>query len=79
MSLEQAKAFKDACMDMNSISELRRALEIGPDAADMETWGINPEQWTWAIRNALREKLADSGSLNNSIEALGMVTSNDDY
>lgn len=51
--------FSEACYDRNSLDELRQALTEEPDATDMETWGIDADEWRRSIAAALLERLTD--------------------
>lgn len=49
--------FAEACFDMNSIDELRNALNGDADFTDCAVWDITQEQWRDAITEALNAKL----------------------
>jgi hypothetical protein len=49
--------FAVACYNMNTLDELYEATE--PDTADMNSWGISAQEWGYAIRAAIHEKLMD--------------------
>ena len=52
-------SFAAACYDTNSIRELAADRSSGPDAADLDTWGINADEWTETVEAVLRIKLAE--------------------
>jgi hypothetical protein len=55
--------FAAACVDQNSIAELRAAMdEEQPDEADMKNWGIGPEQWRESIALAISAKAQRDGN-----------------
>jgi len=45
--------FINACLEDNSVAELERALEYGPDRGDMNMWNLTESEWTEAITTAL--------------------------
>jgi len=45
--------FAVACADQNTLEELQNA---DPDKTDMETWGLNWEEWHDAIGAAIEER-----------------------
>ena len=51
----QARAFADACIDMNTADELIEALHDGPDEDDCRTWQITADEWRAAVATALRD------------------------
>jgi len=53
-------SFAEACYDMNSIEELQEVLQGGADETDMETWGIDANEWKEQIELALNAKLEDA-------------------
>ena len=55
----QLNTFAAACYDQNSIVDLEMALAIGPDATDMETWGLTEDEWREQVQEALNAKRAD--------------------
>ena len=59
----QDNTFAAACYNQNSIAELNEALRNGPDAADMEEWGISPAEWSEHIKLAIAAKLEDEEAL----------------
>lgn len=56
----QSNTFAAACYDMNSIADLRDALENGPDATDMREWGLTESEWAEQIKLAIAELIADA-------------------
>lgn len=55
-----SKDFVDACIEQNSVSELKAAdLAEHADKIDCKTWGITPYQWRNSISLALDCKLND--------------------
>lgn len=55
----ELNTFAAACYDSNSIAELEAALKDGPDAANMNEWGLTESEWLEQIELALAEKRAD--------------------
>lgn len=51
--------FAAACYDSNTIAELESALASGPDARDLEEWGLTDEEWRAEIELALAAKRED--------------------
>lgn len=45
--------FSEACFNQNSIKELQDAIAGEPDSTDMQTWGIDEDEWKEAIETAL--------------------------
>lgn len=67
---KQTQDFAVACYDQNSIMELWAATE--PDATDLTTWSITPQQWKEAIAAALEDKLVDQeASLSFTLNEAG--------
>ena len=70
--MSNATEFKTACVLQNSIEELEEALkhaealkqnsdyEYEVYQLDCEAWQITPEEWLYAVREALAEKLAEA-------------------
>lgn len=52
-------SFAESCYDMNSIEELQEALQGDADKTDMQTWGIDANEWKSQIEMALKAKLED--------------------
>lgn len=50
----QDNTFAAACYNQNSIDDLVKALEDGPDATDCKTWGITETEWKEQIKTALQ-------------------------
>ena len=55
----QENSFASACYDLNTITELHRALENGPDVHDCVAWNITTDEWICAVNDALEAKLSD--------------------
>ncbi len=60
--------FAAACYDQNSISELKEAIQNGPDKGDMETWNITAHEWFEEIRLALQALYEDENLFNLKIK-----------
>lgn len=58
MSYIADNTFAAACYDMNSVAELEQALKDGPDATDMNKWGLTESEWTEQVELALAELTA---------------------
>ena len=52
---ENARRFANACINTNSIDELRDALNRVPDYTDMREWDISEDEWESAIKTAISE------------------------
>ncbi len=50
---KELSGFSEACFNQNSIKELQDAFAGEPDNTDMETWGIDDDEWKEAIETAL--------------------------
>ncbi len=60
---DQAKRFRQACMEMNSVEELKEAAgQHTADKWDCEHWGITAQEWHDAVHAVLREKGLGAGS-----------------
>lgn len=55
----ELNTFAAACYENNSIAELEQALNDGPDATDMNEWGLDESEWREQVELALAEKRAD--------------------
>lgn len=53
------EAFKQACIDENTLEQLECALLMGADEADMKSWGINEEEWEIAILEAMDDIITE--------------------
>lgn len=52
-----ARAFANACVDTNCVSELLEAVDASEaDENDREQWNISPAEWRAAIATAILEK-----------------------
>ena len=47
--------FAWACVQNNTVNELKEALATGPDQADMNEWGISEQEWVDSIHEAIEE------------------------
>ena len=57
--MNQQEKFTEACLNDNTIADLREALGGPADKFDMETWGLDESQWRAAIEEALAKMLDD--------------------
>jgi hypothetical protein len=44
--------FAQACVDQNSVSDLRASISR-PDVTDMETWNLTQSEYLWALNAAI--------------------------
>jgi hypothetical protein len=56
MTTIESNTFAEACFNQNSIEELEQALKDGPDATDMQTWGLTADEWREQIELALKAR-----------------------
>ena len=52
---EQAKKFRDACVEQNSMPELRFCLDVAADKQSMSDWGLTEDEYFCAIEAAIDE------------------------
>lgn len=53
--MTQQEKFTEACLDNNTLTELREALTGPADPFDMKDWGLTESEWRTAIQAAIEE------------------------
>ena len=56
--------FAQSCRDMNTIDELKRAIE-SPYVTDMETWNLTQSEYLWALNAAIYAIENDAGIMDD--------------
>ena len=56
--------FAQSCRDMNTIDELKQAIE-NPDVTDMETWNLTQSEYLWALNAAIYAIENDVGIMDD--------------
>ena len=59
-----SNSFAAACYDQNSLADLQKALDDGPDETDMKEWNLTEWEWRAQIELAMAAKREDSYSRN---------------
>lgn len=50
----EENTFAAACIDQNSLQELCKALEDGPDERDLREWGLTDNEWLEQVELSIK-------------------------